>query len=240
MCEEWAPRAGALAQFRRGDAVLSSTASLGAAVGGPTSSRQAEKGCQTLRVIVAMAALDLALVAVATLLTTSRSEILGVAAPTLLTQGLLVIGMGLNSSTARLSYVFWTLLGYAMSWAGGDIYSDGSAFARWSAAGSNLLTFGALVGLCLPSVGSHLKAVAYGRRCQSAAARTGRARRNLALALCWAAVLPVSLVVGALVETPPLAVLVASAPALVVSCCVAVRQASKLRRRAPAVSSSNS
>lgn len=186
--------------------------------------------CKIIRWLVWLAWFDWVQVTVFSTLGAPRPELLGLGIPTLLTQALLIFGMGLGSNIARVSYIFWTVLAIVLEVAGGDVYGSVAPFAElWTTVG-HILTAVLLGGLLLPLVYRNFSTNAKAQRLQAAPALRQRRIRNLRIAACWASVLPMSLVAVPLFHTPILAVVLSATPAVVVAIAIAARQLFCLRR----------
>lgn len=181
--------------------------------------------------LVRLAWLDFVQVTALTFVGTAKPEVLGLGIPTLLTQMLLILGMGLGSNVARLSYVFWTVLALLLEVAGGgSVYPSTTPYAdQWTAIGY-VFTAVLLLGLLSPSVHRHFVEIAMARSRAPVPTRRQRYRRNLWLGALWALVTPVSLVAGWVLGTPALAVVLSAAASILVATFVVFRQLLKLHR----------
>lgn len=174
--------------------------------------------------------LDWLIVVSATVGTTSRPELLGLALPTLGTQALLILGLGWGSNVARMSFYIWSIFGAILSATGGEIGSDGSAFAELARHLSNGLTVITLVGLLLPAANAWFLAQRTVNKMATASNKLLRAKRNLKVAAAWLMVLPVSALIAIPLNTHFLAVFFSCIVATCVGTVLALREGFKLYR----------
>ena len=185
---------------------------------------------QVVTYAVAAAWFNWLLAATITVTTTARPELLGVALPTLGTQALLTLGMGWGSNVARMSYFIWSVFGIILSATGGDVVSNGSAFAHWGGLLSDACMAFTLIGLLLPPATRWYLAQRLQNKAAPASVSARRAQRNLKVASAWLLVLPVSAVVAIPLNTPFLAVFLSCGVATCVGAALMLRQGLKLYR----------
>ena len=185
---------------------------------------------QVVTYAVAAAWFNWLLAATITVTTTARPELLGVALPTLGTQALLTLGMGWGSNVARMSYFIWSVFGIILSATGGDVVSNGSAFAHWGGLLSDACMAFTLIGLLLPPANRWYLAQRLQNKAAPASVSARRAQRNLKVASAWLLVLPVSAVVAIPLNTPFLAVFLSCGVATCVGAALMLRQGLKLYR----------
>jgi hypothetical protein len=181
-------------------------------------------------VTIALAAawLEWALAIAITLTTTARIVQLGVALPTLATQALLILGASWGSNVARSSYFVWTIFGVILTATGGDIGSNESQLSEVAGYLSSVLMAVALIGLLLPPANRWYLAQRTQNKVATAGAKLLRAKRNLKMAMAWALVLPLSLLIAIPLKTPLLAVCVSCAVAMCVGLAQIGRQSLRL------------
>jgi len=159
----------------------------------------------------------------------SHSALWALGLPTLGTQALLTIGLMLGSNWARASYLIWTVFWTILS-VSAETFPTTVSAALLPAYGQYFVSTLLAAGLLLPSANRWYAAVRSAHRTSGSTAQRARIHRNLYIGAAWAAILPLSLVVGSIYGTPRPAVILAFAPGGLIAMSIVIRQCLKMAK----------